>query len=139
MRERVGYLLILNLLIYATRGLAHGGVSSYLSLSGAQPPNTKSTALFSYGGFLERSPAWTVAGGAEWILMKDWGAKVEYLYYDLGSLTYRINPGITYLNIRNRVNFVNWSGIQTHFKGNVVRFGVNYHFNLAAIPIAAKF
>ena len=73
------------------------------------------------------------------MFMKYWSAKVEYLYYDLGSLTYRTNPGITYLNNRNRVNFLNWSGIQTHFKGNVVRFGVNYHFNLAAIPIAAIF
>ena len=139
MLGRIGYLIIPNLLIYARGGLAYGGVSSNLSLSGAQPPNTKSISLFSYGCYSESRPAWTVGGGAKWMFMKYWSAKVEYLYYDLGSLTYRTNPGITYLNNRNRVNFLNWSGIQTHFKGNVVRFGVNYHFNLAAIPIAAIF
>ena len=32
--------------------------------------------------------AFAVGAGGEWMLSSNWSAKLEYLYYDLGSVTY---------------------------------------------------
>ncbi len=91
------------------------------------------TAGFAYGerGRLRRSntsTGWTAGGGVEWMFAPHWSAKLEYLYVDLAS------SGITGA-------FTGWElGKNFHPQINVVRAGVNYHFNWGApAPVVAKY
>ena len=91
------------------------------------------TAGFAYGevdawGFNNTRTGWTAGGGVEWMFAPHWSAKAEYLYVDLSSNGARTGTfGWTY-------------GNHFHPQLNVVRVGVNYHFNLAApAPVVAKY
>jgi outer membrane immunogenic protein len=91
------------------------------------------TAGFAYGGVTafqqsNTSTGWTAGGGAEWLFAPHWSAKLEYLYVDLAS------SGINGA-------FTGWElGNNHHPQINVVRAGVNYHFNWAApAPTVAKY
>jgi len=90
------------------------------------------TAGFAYGGVsawgVSNTPTgWTAGGGLEWMFAPNWSAKVEYLYIDLSS------GGLSGAN--------GWNyGYNFHPEINVVRAGVNYHFNWAApAPVLAKY
>ena len=90
------------------------------------------TAGFAYGqvdafGFSNTPTGWTAGGGAEWLFAPHWSAKLEYLYVDLSSNQPSGNLGYTI-------------GQSFHPEINVVRVGVNYHFNFAQpAPVVAKY
>jgi outer membrane immunogenic protein len=90
------------------------------------------TAGFAYGGvsawsFNNTRTGWTAGGGLEWMFAPRWSAKVEYLFLDLDS------GGTT------GAWGWNW-GFHFHPQINIVRAGVNYHFNWAApAPVLAKY
>jgi outer membrane immunogenic protein len=91
------------------------------------------TAGFAYGDVTafqrsNTSTGWTAGGGAEWLFSPHWSAKIEYLYVDLAS------SGINGA-------FTGWElGNNHHPQINVVRAGVNYHFNWGApVPVVAKY
>ena len=91
------------------------------------------TAGFAYGGVevfqrSNTSTGWTAGGGLEWMFVPHWTAKVEYLYVDLDS------SGINGA-------FTGWElGNNHHPQINVVRAGVNYHFNWGApAPTVARY
>jgi outer membrane immunogenic protein len=124
-RGRLGWLVTPTLLVYGTGGFAYGGV-------------TLNTAIGTSAGlgsvaFSDTNTGWTAGGGVEWMFMPNWSAKVEYLRYDLGSA--------------NQTAFVSALGIpymatttRARFEGNVVRAGLNYHFNWGApAPVLAKY
>lgn len=137
-RGKVGYLINPELYVYGTGGLAYGGVSSSISFSGAPFPPTGASPFFSNGNYSESRSGWAVGGGAEWLFVKDLSAKIEYLYYDLGNVSYSPNPSIAFKESGD-VSFVNWSNVQTRFNGNVLRLGINYHFTWGSAPVVAKF
>jgi outer membrane immunogenic protein len=91
------------------------------------------TGGFAYGGVdvFQRSDVftgWTAGGGAEWLFAPHWSAKVEYLYVNLNSSG--VNGAFTGFEF----------GTHHHPQLNVVRVGVNYHFNFAApAPVVAKY
>lgn len=94
-RGRVGFAAE-RFLVYATGGLAYGeGQYQVFGLSNTQT---------SYG--------WTLGAGAEYALDRNWSARAEYLYVDLGSSTYGSWLGTTSIG----------------YDGSVVRAGVNYRF-----------
>ncbi len=94
-RGRIGFAAE-RFLVYATGGLAYGeGEYQVFGLSNSQT---------SYG--------WTLGAGAEYALDRNWSARAEYLYVDLGSSTYG-----------------SWVGPTTiGYDGSVIRAGVNYRF-----------
>lgn len=139
LRGRVGYLVTPAALLYATGGLAYGGVkstaTSFYSIPGAAP------AIFGFGTATSSNTrvGWTIGAGGEWMFSPNWSAKIEYLYYDLGSFTY-INP-ITQ-NQPGGVGFVasDVSQIRVRNNGHIVRAGVNYRFNWGgAGPVVARY
>ncbi len=70
---------------------------------------------------------WTAGGGVEWMFMPNWSAKAEYLYTDLSS--------------GGQTGTYGWNfGNNRHPQLNVVRAGVNYHFNWGSpAPAYAKY
>ena len=91
------------------------------------------TGGFAYGevnfpnlGFSNVRTGWTAGGGLEWMFIPNWSAKLEYLFVDLSS------GGTTGL-------FGFQFGSHRHPEINVVRAGLNYHFNWGAAPVVAKY
>ncbi len=90
------------------------------------------TAGFAYGGVSAWNQTnirtgWTAGGGVEWMFAPRWSAKVEYLYADLQSGGITGTFGYNY-------------GYHFHPELNIVRAGVNYHFNWSEpAPVLAKY
>jgi outer membrane immunogenic protein len=132
-RGRLGWLFTPTLLVYGTGGLAYGGVSvnnSFVTIHNIAPPST----AFGGASFSDTRVGWTAGGGLEWMFWPNWSAKVEYLYYDLGT--------VSTATAAVRPNLVWGYASQTtqRFNGNIVRAGVNYHFNWGApAPVVAKY
>ncbi len=145
-RGRLGWLFTPTLLAYGTGGLAYGGVSVNTSI--AQFNNEAAAfpggfnlapAAFGTGAFSDTRVGWTVGGGLEWLFWPNWSAKVEYLYYDLGNVSYAVSPLASLEVTTPFVYTVVASQARTRFNGNIVRAGVNYHFNWGAPPVVAKY
>jgi len=70
----------------------------------------------------------------EWMFLPNWSAKAEYLYYSLANGN--ISGGVIDTTLGQ------WGyGITgtRSYNGNIVRAGVNYHFNFASAPVVAKY
>ena len=90
------------------------------------------TAGFAYDGvdawgIANTRAGWTVGGGAEWMFASRWSAKVEYLFADVSG------GGVSGGWSTN-------SNASFHPQINILRGGVNYHFNgFAPEAIVAKY
>ena len=116
-RARAGYLFAPQWLVYGTGGVAFGR---------AQYSNTTvSTLTFTgTGGFTLTGTAansetrtqtgWTAGGGIENQIARNWSAKIEYIYVDLGS---------------HRFLGTTTSVTDVKLRDNIVRVGVNYQFH----------
>jgi len=141
-RGRLGWLVTPTFLIFGDGGFAYGRVSSNTTV--------QSFWIFplidimneqwvpGFGSFANTRGGWTAGGGVEWLFLPNWSLKVEYLYYDLGSVQYgsfqqSINFAVPVLDT------LNVSRISTRFNGNIVRVGLNYHFFSAPPPVVAKY
>jgi outer membrane immunogenic protein len=121
-RGRVGLLATPNVLVYGTGGLAYGEAN--LAFGQAQQFGIAVGASMSSAA--RTLTGWTAGGGVEWMFLPNWSVKAEYLYYNLGKLSTHnhfvaLSPSgaqWTYDSYGNRA-----------FNGNIVRAGLNYHFN----------
>ena len=105
-------------LIYGTGGFAYGEVRRDNNFFGGWWGNNNNNAT---------KTGWTAGGGVEWMFMPNWSAKAEYLYTDLNSGG-QTGP------------FGFQTGYHHHPQFNIVRAGVNYHFNFGgAAPVVAKY
>jgi outer membrane immunogenic protein len=109
-RGRVG-VAYENVLFYGTGGLAYGGVKvdSNFIFPGIQFPATGSAT----------KAGWTLGGGVEYAFAGNWSAKVEGLYYDLGSISIS-GPGVP------PNGFI--GGKSFDVQGAIVRVGLNWRF-----------
>jgi len=126
-RARFGFAAFDRTLLYVTGGLAVG--SSKLSgnineFAGAGNQFIASASSNARAGY-------TIGAGAEYAFSQNWSAKLEYLYYDLGSRTavgIQTNPiGPEFAVYRAKTD------------GHIVRVGLNYRFGGAAGPVFAKY
>jgi outer membrane immunogenic protein len=136
-RGRIGYLFTPTLLIYGDGGLAYGGINSSTSIFQANTGTGVAPAFASFGRASSTQVGWTAGGGVEWMFLPNWSAKVEYLYYDLGKVTYNLSP-LTFPNLGAPL-YSSIPRTSTRFNGNVVRAGINYHFNWGAAPVVARY
>jgi outer membrane immunogenic protein len=133
-RGRIGFLITPTLLVYGTGGFAYGraasdstffqklnGISSGIATTWAGAANISQTR----GG-------WAAGGGGEWMFLPHWSAKIEYLYYGLGTLsasTLVSEPFLAGFVVPGRTAFfTNAAQTTTRFNSNIVRAGLNYHF-----------
>ncbi len=141
-RGRLGFLFTPTLLVYGTGGFAYGQTNAITSITqyvtgAADLPNA-------YGAFARYSntrTGWTAGGGLEWMFFPNWSFKVEYLYYNLGSVNYGVYPLANY-NAEGVLTTFGGSVSKPSFNGNIVRVGVNYHFFTwppVVAPVVAKY
>jgi opacity protein-like surface antigen len=104
-------------LFYVKGGLAAGQVTVQTSV------NTQNEPILGFGvplldpfppvnGTTKWLTGWTIGGGMEFALTNKWSAKAEYMFYDLGSADFAIDPPLV-------------ADAKTH--GSIARIGVNYH------------
>ena len=120
-RGRIGVLAAPKVLLYATGGLAYGGVNSS-EIIGVVPVGYSNS---------DTRVGYTVGAGIEGAIGGNWTAKLEYLYVDLGRtsgslLTTLPAPGGGVLT----------SNYSSRITDNVLRVGVNYRFGG---PVVAKY
>jgi outer membrane immunogenic protein len=127
-RARAGWLVTPDVLLYATGGLAYGGIKNSATLSGFNPNGVAVAALFSN---TRTNVGWTIGGGIEGHLGGNWTGKLEYLYMDLGRIS-------------NQVNLVTFGGtfgiganISSRVTDHILRAGINYHFSPG--PVVARY
>ncbi len=121
LRARVGFTPYDRLLVYATGGLAYGGVKTDTSVV----PNAVPGGLWS-GSSSSSKVGYAIGGGAEYALTNNITFKGEYLYYDLGKRTTSAvgNGVVRSVAALNGIDYIS----STRAAGSVVRVGVNYKF-----------
>jgi outer membrane immunogenic protein len=130
LRGRIGGVLIADTLLYATGGVAVGQVNGATSITpggtvGGVPSSCAIAAFCSAGAASSTQVGWTAGIGAERMFARRLSAKIEYLHYDLGTLSYTVNetsPGFPALAGTANVN------ISTRITGDIVRAGLNWRF-----------
>jgi outer membrane immunogenic protein len=110
-RGRLGYSFDRRILLYATGGLAYGG----MSIAGTS--STIFRGVTTPFANADVNTGWTVGGGVEAVAWNPrWTWKVEYLYLDFGTINTAVSSGLTTTHATTR------------FTDNVVRAGLNFHF-----------
>ena len=139
-RGRLGYLITPTVLIYGTGGLAYGGVTAINSYTWvANTDSATSNAPKSFGAtYVGTITGWSAGGGLEWMFTPDWSVKADYLYYDLGSVSFNNNyTSVPWAYAPASVNYssavMNASWSTASFNGNVIHAGVNRHFDVKGI------
>jgi outer membrane immunogenic protein len=131
-RGRLGYLVTPGFMFYGTGGLAYGGVHATTSLVQSDSGITAGpvTATYSSVGSVSQTRAgWVVGGGAEMQLWGTrWTGKIEYLYYDLGSVGYALPNLVANAPTFPAPTWTASAASSAHFNGNIVRVGANYKF-----------
>jgi outer membrane immunogenic protein len=131
-RARLGATVTPGLLLYATGGLAYGEVKSSTSVNQFAVTNFPPPPTAGSGSFSDVRAGYTVGAGGEWMFMSKWSAKLEYLYYDLGSANY--GTGV-FGNNESPTSLPGFgidaiaTSSHVRFNGNIVRVGLNYHLN----------
>lgn len=125
LRGRVGMTVTPSFLIYGTGGLAFGQVRSASTVAFTSTADT-------YAGSTDQTRAgWTVGGGGEWMIAPKWSIKAEYLYVDLGRVSYA--QACTTAGVCTAPPFATPATYQTdlHVHEHIARVGFNYHFDPA--------
>jgi len=114
-----------NVLLYVKGGWAWGG------FKGDSVTNTATGALVANTVGSETRDGWTFGGGIEWMIIPSWSVKAEYNFVDFGTdrVQRLTTTGVTAGTILDR-------DVKTQL--NIVKVGVNYHFNWAG-PVAARY
>jgi len=112
-RGRFGYTVTPQALLYVTGGFAFGEVKYDATAFNG----TTYTATFSDSTV---KTGWTVGGGLEWALTRNWLLRGEYLFYRLGSESGTGNSAA----FPAFPSGFNWNAIDIH----VARVGVSYKF-----------
>lgn len=121
-RARLGYLVTPETLFFATGGLAYGHVKVSSTLVPEPTFPCARNALCSAGSASETRIGWAIGGGVESKIASNWTAKVEYLHFDLGTISD---------TTLSKATFAAWPGkpimsVNSNVTGNIVRIGVNY-------------
>jgi outer membrane immunogenic protein len=115
-RGRLGVTVTPDLLLYGTGGLAYGHVDASATYI------FEGTDILAPANVSKTKVGWTAGAGAEWMFAHNWSAKLEYLFVDLGSES-AIMGDPQFVEPQFKVGYT-WN-----FRENIVRAGVNYHFN----------
>jgi outer membrane immunogenic protein len=121
-RARVGFIPADHILVYGTGGLAYGHVGLSTALTTVRLDGTLNCTgnNCENGSTSDTKVGWTIGAGTEWAFTNNWSLKAEYLHYDLGTVSHIMTDPNFPAAVLNAASDT---------KGNIVRAGVNYHFN----------
>jgi outer membrane immunogenic protein len=119
-RGRVGLTPVDRWLVFGTGGVAFGQVNNQMSVFASNPGAGFLATL--NGSHKSTRTGWVAGAGAQYAVTNNVLAKVEWLYYDLGTDTFS-TPEV--LNGTTQP-----FGLNSSFKtnGNIVRFGMDFRF-----------
>lgn len=117
-RARAGFLVMPNLLAYATGGFAWGQVHASQATTFLAPPDVGGRTS---GNVAHLGTA--IGGGVEWRFFQNWSVKGEFLRVDLGSENYML-PGVT--KPVGGTRYVETFATDLQF--SVMRAGLNFKF-----------
>jgi len=142
-RGRLGWLVMPTLLVYGTGGLAYGDVNANFSRTQIESTTAgvNQWIAIQNASYANTQVGYSAGGGAEWMFMPNWSAKAEYLYYDLGNISTTGNSYLFKLAGSTNSQPFTSTAYTGRVNGNLVRAGVNYHFNWgsAPSPVVAKY
>ncbi|MCJ9701551.1 outer membrane protein [Bradyrhizobium sp. SHOUNA76] len=127
-RGRVGILATPKVLFYGTGGLAFGEIKTTGSMGGFIGTPPLGAPIASIASTSTTRVGWTAGVGVEGKITRNWSAKLEYLYMDLG----RYNAGTFTLAPALPIS----ASVSSHFTDHILRVGFNYQFDG---PIVAKY
>jgi outer membrane immunogenic protein len=121
LRGRLGAVVMPNLLVYATGGLALTRLTVDFNFS---DQNSVSAPNSASGSSASTKTGWVLGGGLEWALSNNWSVKGEYLYVDFGKVaaTGIISDG------SGPGGYAQGIGTSTDLTAQIARAGVNYKF-----------
>ncbi|WP_192859575.1 outer membrane protein [Bradyrhizobium sp. DOA9] len=138
LRGRIGWLPRADVLLFATGGLAYGKVTSSgdystngpfaapfgAAVGGVSLQCTTNSTCFA-GSSSSIRTGWTAGAGGEWMFSRNWTAKLEYQYVNLGGDGLRLTANAVVSAADTPASF-NANSARVDF--HVVRAGVNFHF-----------
>ncbi len=118
-RGRLGWTAAPHLLLYATGGLALTNLEVSNTFADTIAPSAGSGA----SSRSKTKAGWTIGGGVEWMLARNWTVDTEYLFLDFGSLA-------TSANVSPPANPAAKSTLTTSsdLTAHTVRLGANYRY-----------
>ena len=117
-RIRLGFTPVDRLLVYGTGGVAYGNVG----MSGGFVSPTQGNAMW-LGQNSDTKFGWALGAGAEYAITNNLTAKLEYLYYDLGSSNLVMGAANA-----AAVAVASTPAFRAENRGNIIRAGLNYKF-----------
>jgi outer membrane immunogenic protein len=124
-RGRVGYAWD-RLLLYVTGGLAVGEIKSQTNVTFATGGAVYDGATH-IGSITTDRAGWVVGGGAEYAFAPQWSVKAEFLYIDLGTVSYN-SPLVAATTVGAVGAGYSWS-TKIRERDEVARIGLNYKLN----------
>jgi hypothetical protein len=75
------------------------------------------------------------------MFLQNWSAKVEAIYYNLGSqnVTGQYSSLLNERYTQSIFAFIAAAKTNVSYNGVIARAGINYHLNLGSAPVVAKF
>jgi outer membrane immunogenic protein len=126
LRGRLGLLVAPQTLLFATGGLAVGEIKTSTNVvpsTGGSTCANNALCVAGSGSFIRTG--WTAGAGIEQGIGNNWTVKVEYLHYDLGSVSHTVTEASPAFPL-----LVGAVGLKadTRVSGDIGRVGVNYRF-----------
>jgi outer membrane immunogenic protein len=126
----VGYLFTPSVLVYGIGGVAYGDVTlneSFIANESLGP--TSFPAITAKHNWTKTRIGWTAGAGVEWMFESQWSAKIEYSYYDLGTV--KSNFALNQIN-NVGVQPTLWASANVRssawFTAGTLLAGLNYYF-----------
>jgi outer membrane immunogenic protein len=124
-RGRLGWAFSNNILAYATGGLAVTRLNASNSYSDVSAGILSGTGAGTWNAAATKT-GWTVGGGLEWALTKNWSARAEYLYVHFNPVTASgVVTGTTGVFAGGYGSAISTS---TDLSAQIARAGINYKF-----------
>ena len=99
LRGRIGMLAAPQTLLFVTGGLALGEIKTSVDVAPMGTSSCANNSLCAVGNASATRVGWTAGAGIEHAVAGNWTVKVEYLHYDLGSVSYRRGRGVAGIRI----------------------------------------
>ncbi len=119
---RLGYAYFDRVLLYVKGGVAAGKVESRIACNTGSEPLLIAPLTGCPSSVSRTSAGWTVGGGSEFALNKNWSVITDTKYFDLGKSSYNGLSGINTVDLRRN--------------GWISTIGLNYRFDMAQVPTA---